>query len=318
MGQKKIIIIGGGVAGLSAGIYAQLNGFDATIVEMHERPGGQLTAWERNGYVFDYCLHWLIGTDHGAYHHMWRETDVITEDVKIINHRTFNKYVDEQYGAFLVHTDLDEWEEYLVRFAPEDRKPIKKMCGMMRKGIQLETFENPPEMRSALEYFIWLLRAGSFIPILIKYRKRTCENLFFDLGFKNEKLVFFLNRILGSDYSALAFIMMKGWLHAKNAGYLLGGSAAMAGRMADKFTSLKGRFRLNGRAKEILVENDTVKGVKLENGEVIHGGSRDRSLRWAFRIVRYAARQISRRQIQRGLQFVALVLANRYGVIRNQ
>jgi thioredoxin reductase len=29
---KKIVIIGGGVAGLSAGIYARLNGFDTEIV----------------------------------------------------------------------------------------------------------------------------------------------------------------------------------------------------------------------------------------------------------------------------------------------
>ena len=33
--MAEIIIIGGGVAGLSAGIYAQLNGHKATIYEKH-------------------------------------------------------------------------------------------------------------------------------------------------------------------------------------------------------------------------------------------------------------------------------------------
>ena len=37
---KKIVIIGGGVAGLSAGIYASVNGFDAEIIEMHSITGG--------------------------------------------------------------------------------------------------------------------------------------------------------------------------------------------------------------------------------------------------------------------------------------
>lgn len=31
--MKKIVIIGGGIAGLSAGIFAQKNGFDSIIVE---------------------------------------------------------------------------------------------------------------------------------------------------------------------------------------------------------------------------------------------------------------------------------------------
>ena len=52
MSKKSILIVGGGIAGLSAGIYAQLNGFQATILEMHDKPGGQMTAWDRNGFRF--------------------------------------------------------------------------------------------------------------------------------------------------------------------------------------------------------------------------------------------------------------------------
>ena len=51
--EKSIIIIGGGIAGLSAGCYAQMNGYQSQIFEMHHLPGGLCTAWERKGYVFD-------------------------------------------------------------------------------------------------------------------------------------------------------------------------------------------------------------------------------------------------------------------------
>lgn len=37
--DKDILIIGGGIAGLSAGIYARKNGYSATILEMGQRPG---------------------------------------------------------------------------------------------------------------------------------------------------------------------------------------------------------------------------------------------------------------------------------------
>lgn len=47
---KSIVIIGGGIAGLSAGCYARMNGFRAQI-ERHDKPGGLCTAWTRRGYT---------------------------------------------------------------------------------------------------------------------------------------------------------------------------------------------------------------------------------------------------------------------------
>jgi phytoene dehydrogenase-like protein len=55
--EKSIIIIGAGIAGLSAGCYGQMNGYKTQIFEIHDKPGGVCTAWERKGYTFDGCLH---------------------------------------------------------------------------------------------------------------------------------------------------------------------------------------------------------------------------------------------------------------------
>jgi len=51
------IIIGADVAGLSAGCYGQMNGYDTKIFELHTLPGGLCTSWKRKGYVFDGCIH---------------------------------------------------------------------------------------------------------------------------------------------------------------------------------------------------------------------------------------------------------------------
>ena len=61
--MAKILIIGGGVAGLSAGIYAQMNGHQATICERQKNTGGNLTGWQRGEYHIDNCIHWLTGTN---------------------------------------------------------------------------------------------------------------------------------------------------------------------------------------------------------------------------------------------------------------
>lgn len=54
--KTEVLIIGGGVAGLAAGCYARVNGFDTLILEQHFLPGGLCTSWEREGYVFDGCI----------------------------------------------------------------------------------------------------------------------------------------------------------------------------------------------------------------------------------------------------------------------
>lgn len=63
--DKHILIIGAGIAGLAAGCYARMNGYCATIFELHDLPGGLCTAWERKGYVFDGCIHYLFGSGEG-------------------------------------------------------------------------------------------------------------------------------------------------------------------------------------------------------------------------------------------------------------
>lgn len=80
--SKKMTIIGGGIAGLSAGICSKLNGSDAGIIEMHTVTGGQCPAWERKGYRFDYCPHRLAGTRKGPFHDIRKETNVLNDNVR--------------------------------------------------------------------------------------------------------------------------------------------------------------------------------------------------------------------------------------------
>ena len=71
--DKSIIIIGAGIAGLSAGCYGQMNGYKTRIFEMHKIPGGLCTSWKRKGYTFDGCIHWLTGSSSGALYRLYEE-----------------------------------------------------------------------------------------------------------------------------------------------------------------------------------------------------------------------------------------------------
>lgn len=79
--KEKVVIIGAGISGLSAGIYAQMNGFDSEIYEQHIVAGGECASWKRKGYRIDGCLNWLTGTKQGtAIHDVWQEVGAFTDD----------------------------------------------------------------------------------------------------------------------------------------------------------------------------------------------------------------------------------------------
>jgi phytoene dehydrogenase-like protein len=267
--KGKVIIIGGGVAGLSTGIYGQLNGFDTQIFEMHDKPGGQCTAWERGGYRFDYCLHWLIGTRRSIFHDIWKETGVIDDTVQIVAGEIHTLVQDDTRGEFIIYTDLDRWQDYLTKLAPEDEKGIRKMCLQMKMGARLEPFLKGPDVRKFSDYFKALLKMRKLLFMLHRYSKISAEAYFDHLKLKNPKLRFFLHKLYGEvNLSALVFIMMLGCFHDKNAGYLIGGSLPISLRMAERYRSLGGELLPGRKVKKILVDNNRAVGVKLHDGTI--------------------------------------------------
>lgn len=269
MNKKRIIIIGGGTAGLSTGIYGQLNGFETRIFEMHKVPGGQCTAWDRNGYRFDYCLHWLIGTRFSAFNEVWKETHVITDEVKIVDNEIHSMVVDSTWGEFIIYSNVDQWQEYLIGMAPEDEKGIRKMCGHMRDAAVFEPMYQPPAFRSSMDYFKVFLKNPVLLIRLRKFSEISARSYFESLKLKSPRLTYFLNKLFGEiDFSALVVIMMLGWFHIKNAGYLIGGSLALAMRMVNRYRSLGGELSLGMKVEKILVEDDRAVGIQLSDGTV--------------------------------------------------
>jgi len=268
--REKVIIIGGGVAGLSAGIYAAMNGFDTEILEMHTVAGGQCTAWDRKGYRFDYCLHWLVGTASGPFHDIWKETNVLNDQSQVIDHDIHSHIVDAEGNEFIIYTDIDRWEKYLLEISPEDERPIRKMCNTMRKSGLLEPFALPPALRSPLDYLKMLVTMLPLFRVVQKYGRLTCSEYFSRMKFKSPRIRSAFNAIYGNrNFSALAFLFMLGWFNQKNAGYLKGGSYPLSQRMVERYEKLGGKIFYGKRVERIIVEKDSARGVQLTDGTVI-------------------------------------------------
>lgn len=79
MTEETILIIGAGIAGLSAGCYAQMNGCRSQIVELHYLPGGLCTSWRRGDYTFDGGVRLLSSTNPATPgSQLWQELDALS------------------------------------------------------------------------------------------------------------------------------------------------------------------------------------------------------------------------------------------------
>ena len=124
MPDQSIAIVGAGIAGLSAGCYAQMNGYRSQMFEMHNIPGGLCTAWQRKGYTFDGCIHHLAGmSPQSGLYRLWEELGAV-QDRPMIYHDFLVQVEDPTGKAFTVYTDVDRLEEHLRTLAPNDGAAI--------------------------------------------------------------------------------------------------------------------------------------------------------------------------------------------------
>lgn len=261
--MAEIIIIGGGVAGLSAGIYAQLNGHKATIYEKHFKAGGNLTGWDRLGYHIDNCIHWLTGTNPVTKQYkVWEDLGALGE-VEVYQPETL--YTFEKDGMKLsLSKDLAKFKKDMLAISPEDRKEILSLIRAIRtvQGMNGTAGINHNEKYSAIKKVI-------AAPALLKYNRLTTKDL--AERFKHPVIKGFLNSLFSDYFNSLAFIMVAAVFTGANGGVPAGGSCAMVDRMLEKFKSLGGQIKLNMEAVKINIKNNIAESVTFKDGETKKG-----------------------------------------------
>ena len=95
-----LAIIGAGMAGLSAAVYARLSGLTVRVFEQHFMAGGLCTSWMRKGYVFDYCIQYFMGNRKGhSFYDIWKELGVIEVFGPGANTHTIAAVIQEAVGG---------------------------------------------------------------------------------------------------------------------------------------------------------------------------------------------------------------------------
>ena len=173
--QKSVIIIGAGLAGLSAGCYAQMNGYKTQIFEMHDIPGGLCTSWKRKGYTFDGCIHYMMGSRSGAYHRLYEELGAI-QGRCMVDHEELLRVEGASGKVWTVYTDLDRLEEHMKALSPADAGLIEEFCNAARLLLSFEMpVEKPAEWMGPLDA-LKLLKYVPGMRALGKYGKVSMQD----------------------------------------------------------------------------------------------------------------------------------------------
>lgn len=256
---KSIAIIGGGIAGLSTGIYARMNGFETDIYEMHSKAGGLCTAWQRKGYTFDGCIHWLTGTTpSSSYYKLWKEIGAI-QGAEFYNYEYYGKSLDEYGNSFFAYADPDKLREHMLSIAPEDRKQINRVIKAIRTFMK---FEMPVDIGISKVYPLFRI-----LLMFYKYRNPVSD---LAAKFTNPVLRNLFQTALDWGPMCSAFPLWTMALMAEgNAGYPIGGSLKFIESVEKRYRDLGGNVHFHAKVKKIITEDNRATGLEMEDGAVV-------------------------------------------------
>lgn len=267
--MSKVVIIGGGIAGMTAGILLQKAGYETEILERNSVIGGLCTGWKREGYFIDNCVHWLTGTKEGsALNELWKEIGALGKGVELYEKEML--FSSELNGETLTFwRDKEKTRAEMLKLSPQDEQEINKLIDYteLAESMTVPT-EKPFDCMNILELMKLGMSMKAMSKLMKEYGKIDINEL--AMRFKHPLIQRAISDYMPPGYQAYAFLVSYGTVTAGNGDIPKGGSLQMALRIAKTYTDNGGVIHTNADASKILFENKTAKAVVLNNGKKIN------------------------------------------------
>ncbi len=266
--MKRVVVIGGGLGGLSAALALASRGYSVALHEKNAQLGGKLNTLQKEGFSFDLgpsilTLPQVFEELFGLSGKRFREYAPIVElDVHWRNFFEDGAVID------LLSDTLSQEQE----FAKTDQTApaqFKKFIAYCREQFVLT---NKGYLTNGADTFWQVVR--SFAPQeLVRLDGLRTMNRAIESFIKNEYLrtifSFFVKYIGSSADRAPAFINLMPWVqYGYGLWYVRGGMYNLAKGYARALEELGVRVNLNSEIVEIITANKTATGVRRSDGEI--------------------------------------------------
>lgn len=252
--MSKVIIVGGGISGLTAGIYTRRAGHEVLILEKCATPGGVSTCWKREGYLFEGGVHWLNGSNpkHDL-HRIWTETGALGSNNPIYFKDPV--YVLKNRGREIaIHRDWKRTLDELIEASPEDARTLRRI---FRQVNAFRHFQAPVKGVTSIWSYISMTPSVLLTPFLwMQSIKHYLSPI------RSDSVRMLLESVVDPVNNAVTFAYTLAAFFWGDSGYPTGGSLRMALNMAKTFTSEGGVIRYN-----TAVERVEKGAVHLSGGE---------------------------------------------------
>jgi phytoene desaturase len=258
-----VIIIGGGMGGLTAGALLARRGLRVMLLEQGDRTGGYVTSFKRGPYTFDATGAFLGGCEEGG------EFYTLLEQAGALKHLRFLRVEAAKniYPDFSLDLHLSGgFEEYIrgVReLFPEEQQGLENYFALIKKiGKEIKRFEGLTWWRTMLfPFFFWHL---------IRYQRVSLGQIL-DRYFQGDGIKWVLSTLpahLSPSRLSLFFTaVLITKVLAQGVWYPHGGMGTVPQALETAFREAGGELRLKTEVERIEVQNGAVQGVHTQGWE---------------------------------------------------
>ncbi len=263
--RPPALVIGSGFGGLAAAIRLQARGYDTTILEMRDKPGGRAYVFEDKGFIYDAGP--TIITAPFLIDELFALAGQRTDDyVKIVPVTPFYRIVFHNGQVFDYTGDEAEIIAQIRKFNPDD------VPGYLQFVEKSHAIFNRAFIDLADQPFSSITDMLRVAPDLIRLRSQETVFQLVSRYVKHPLLrqVFSFHPLLvgGNPFQSSSIYTMIHYLERKwGVHFAMGGTGALVQGLLRLFTEMGGQLQLNTRVARLLVENGTARGVRLDSGE---------------------------------------------------
>jgi phytoene dehydrogenase-like protein len=261
----KVVIIGAGIGGLSAGIYARLNGYEVDIYEAHTGPGGLCATWKRSEYLFDGCIHFLFGTIPGSsLYDFWNELGIF-DRIECCYHSEYLTVSPLDKKKITIFKDASVLKEHLIDVSPEDSDIITKVCDAIitLASMPTDTYRIPPEMIHLPSAATYLAGAAPYLPLMRELCSTTLEQTFTKMRSSSIRDSFYY--ILPPQSSLFALCWTMAQFHRGDGAWVKGGSLKLASALEKRFLEIGGIIHYSNRVTALQVSESKVHSITVND-----------------------------------------------------
>jgi phytoene desaturase len=258
--KRSVVVIGSGFAGLSAASFMAKEGWDVTVIEKNETPGGRARQLKEKGFTFDMgpSFYWMPD----VFERYFAQFGKKVSDYYSLRRLDPSYRIYWNDGHTDMHADLGELKKTFEELEPGSAAKLEKyLAGAAYKyevGVNKLVYK---PSRSLTEFMDWQTISGIFkLEVFTSIKKHIYKY------FKHAKLrqmmefpVLFLGALPEDTpalYSLMNYADIKGgtWYPEKGMYSIVEGMYTLA-------KELGVRFQLGENANEIVIENGLAKGV---------------------------------------------------------